>query len=100
MSAYLLTKEAENDIRHIIRYTRKKWGDKQVEAYRSELKQKLKEIGSDTLIPKLYSKNVPDVYFCRIKAHFIFYMVRNSNSPIIIAVLHTSQDIMKHLSKR
>lgn len=38
MSNHLLTKDAEEDIRQIIRYTRKKWGQKQVEVYRSQIK--------------------------------------------------------------
>lgn len=100
MSNYLLTKDAEDDIRQIIRYTRKKWGQKQVEVYRSQLKQKFEDIGSNKIILKLYSKNVPDIYFCRMQSHFIFYLMRESKLPIIVAVLHTSQNIIKHLVKR
>lgn len=100
MQNYLLAKAAENDIRRIIRYTRKKWGDKQVNIYRSQIKQRFEAIGSKKVVPKLYSKNVPEVYFCKVQSHFIFYLIRNSEVPIIIAVLHPSQNIIKHLSER
>lgn len=100
MPGYLLSKDAENDIRQIIRYTKQKWGGRQVEIYRDLIKQKLFEIGSHKIIPKLYSKNVPNVYFCKVNSHFIFYLKQDSELPLIIAVLHTSQDIMKHLSDR
>lgn len=100
MPSFLLSKDAENDLRQIIRYTKQKWGDSQVGKYRDLIKQKLFDIGSHKVIPKLYSKNVPNVYFCKVNSHFIFYLKKEAELPVIIAILHTSQDLIKHLVER
>lgn len=37
MSRYLLSKEAEQDLRELIRYTKNEWGNTQVRKYRELL---------------------------------------------------------------
>lgn len=37
--AYVLTRDAEADVREIVRYTRKKWADAQVRRYVTKLEQ-------------------------------------------------------------
>ncbi|WP_410171159.1 type II toxin-antitoxin system RelE/ParE family toxin [Brucella intermedia] len=39
MTAYVLTTEAEADLRNVIRYTRKQWGAAQVRHYIARLEQ-------------------------------------------------------------
>lgn len=41
MRAYVLTDAAEADLREIIRYTRKEWGDAQLRRYMAQLEQVL-----------------------------------------------------------
>ncbi len=46
MAFYDLTKDAENDLREMARYTLNKWGKKKLDEYRGGLKNVLKKNGS------------------------------------------------------
>ena len=95
---YTLSKDAEQDLREIARYTLEKWGAKQLAKYQQDLQIQFDKIGTKEIISKRYSKNLPDIYFVRAKEHFIFYL--NTEKPIIIGVLHKSRDLVLHLSAR
>jgi len=100
LTSYLLSKDAENDIREIVRYTLKNWGEKQVKLYRSALRKQFDKIGTNEVVCKYYSKTLPSVKFTIVKEHFIFYISPPNEKPIIIAVLHKSRDMVRHLSSR
>jgi toxin ParE1/3/4 len=97
---YTLSKDAENDLRQIAKYTIEKWGKGQLETYRSSLTAEFDKIGKSTVISKTYSTSLPDIKFVRAKEHFIFYVKSNNEKPIIIAVLHKSRGILEHLATR
>lgn len=100
MTSYVLSKDAEADIRDIIRYTRKTWGQKQVNVYRLNLKQHFERIGDDAVIPRIYSPSLHDVYFIKAGSHFVFYLKIDSSKPIIIGVVHEARNILQHLLER
>lgn len=97
---YRLSKDAEQDLREIARYTINKWGAKQLSVYQKELQAYFDRIGAKEVISKRYSKNLPDVHFVRAEEHFIFFLENDSDKPIIIGVLHKSRDLVKHLANR
>jgi plasmid stabilization system protein ParE len=100
LASYLLSKDAENDIREIVRYTLRNWGETQVNLYRSALRNQFDKIGKNVVVCKHYSKTLPDVKFTIVKEHFVFYVSPPNEKPIIIAVLHKSRDMVRHLSSR
>ena len=100
MTSYVLSKDAEADLRDIIRYTRKIWGHKQVNKYRLILKQQFERIGDDAVIPRLYSPSLQDVYFVKAGSHFVFYLKSSSPKPIIIGVVHEARNVLQHLLER
>lgn len=100
MANYQLSKDAENDLRHIANYTVNKWGKKQLEKYRFTLKSSFEKIGSREVVPRSYSKNLPNIFFIQAGEHFVFYIENIKTRPIIIAILHKSQDLVKHMLDR
>lgn len=97
MASYLLSVDAVEDLREIVRYTRKEWGIKQVEIYREKLRDRFVKIGNGSVIKKPFSKSLPDVFVTRAEKHLVFYITPSNSKPIIIAVLHDSRDFVRHL---
>ena len=97
MSRYKLTKVAEEDIYDIVRYTAKKWGVKQAEKYKAQLKKCFSNIARD----KVFSRQIlatPPVYMHQCEHHYIFYL--KQTPTVIIAILHSKMDLMKRLEER
>ncbi len=98
MTSYRLTKDAENDLRSIARYTLDNHGSKQLQLYRSKLEAKFLEIAEGTVIAKSFSLNIPEVLVTRCEHHFVFFL--SGNPAIIIAILHEKMDMISRLGKR
>lgn len=79
MTTYVLTVEAEADLRHIIRYTRKQWSDAQVQHYVGKLERGIANLAAgqgtfkdmSTLFPMLRMAHCEHhyVFACRAKVH-------------------------------
>ena len=100
MASYLLSENAVEDLREIVRYTRKKWGVKQVEVYREKLRDRFEKIGQEAVIKKPFSENLSDTFVTRVEKPLVFYICPSNSKPIIIAVLHESRDFLRHLVGR
>ena len=100
MTAYFLSKAAEQDLREIAAYTKRKWGVNQLNKYRRELKKRVEELALNEVHHKQYSANLPYVYVNKVGAHFIFYHALNDEPPMIIGVIHEARDIVSHLTAR
>ena len=74
MHSYTLTREAENDLRDIAKYTLSKWGNTAFEKYKNGLEKTLIDISNADVISKSFSKSLPDIKVTKYKYHFIFYL--------------------------
>jgi plasmid stabilization system protein ParE len=100
MASYLLSSEAEQDLRELIRFTKQKWGNVQVVKYREVLKNTFELIVKDTKSDKLFTNSIDDLFFCKAGAHYVFFLRTVDEKPLIIAILHPRREILKHLRKR
>jgi len=100
MPRYLLSNEAEQDLRELIRYTKNEWGDTQVRKYRELLTTKFESIARKRVPDRLFSKAVQDLFFIKAGSHYIFYLRPKDQTPIIIAILHPRTEVLKNISKR
>lgn len=64
---YILTASAEADLREIIRYTRKQWGDAQVRRYISKLEQGITRLAAGQGAFKDMSELFPALRMARCK---------------------------------
>lgn len=100
MSSYILSADAEQDLREIARYTLDNWGQQQLNRYRRQLKTQFEAIGSGDIIQRQVSENLSNVHVAKAGAHFIFYLTPAHHKPIIIAIFHEARDYVRLLSSR
>ncbi len=100
MTLYELTKDAENDLREIARYTLKNHGTKQLQLYRGKINNKLNEIASGEVIARSFSETLPQVLITRCEHHFIFYITKNREKPVVIGIVHENRDIASQIKNR
>jgi toxin ParE1/3/4 len=100
MKYYDLTKDAENDLREVARYTLNKWGKEKLQEYRVGLKNTFRAIGQNEMIRHSFSKVFPELLVTKYKYHFIFYLNNDFEKPVIIGVIHEKRDIVNRLTER
>ena len=98
MTLYILTKDAENDLRNIASYTVKNHGSKKLRNYKISLEDKFNEIGDESVVARQFSKNLPQVLVVRCEHHFIFFL--SGKPAIIIAILHERMDMISRIRNR
>ncbi|MDO4682397.1 MAG: type II toxin-antitoxin system RelE/ParE family toxin [Lautropia sp.] len=98
--AYVLTDEAESDLREIIRYTRRTWGEAQTRRYMTQLKQCI----ASAVVAKDRARRLgdihPDLRMARCDQHHVFFLTGESTPLLVVAILHGRMDLMTRLKDR
>ena len=97
---YVLTDDAEADLRNTIRYTRKQWGNTQTQRYIGKLKQGIANIATGQGIFKDMSTLYPALRMAHCQHHYIFCLPRKNAPALVIAILHERMDLINRLSER
>ncbi len=100
MPAYELSIAAQDDLKSIARYTVEKWGLKQAKRYEAWLVKGFRKISKGHLPPRAFLSHRPDLLFTRCEHHYIFYVLRKEQPPLILAVFHENMDLMQRLKNR
>lgn len=101
MSAgYILTSEAEADVRSIIRYTRKQWGDAQVRAYMAKLESGIARLADGRGSFRDLSEIHPGLRSAHCEHHYAFCLPREDAPGLIVAILHERMDLIQRLADR
>jgi len=97
---YELTAAADGDLLAIARYTIKKWGIQQARRCEIALEMCFSAIGRGKIRPRLFLKKRPELLFTHCEHHYIFYIGRENDLPLIIAVLHENMNLVARLKNR
>lgn len=97
---YILTDAAEADLRGVIRYTRKQWGDAQVRHYIARLEQGIARLAAGQGIFRDISALYPELRMARCEHHYIFGLPREDAPALIVAIFHERMDLMGRLADR
>ncbi len=100
MRAYEFSKDAEEDLREVARYTLDTWGREQLTEYRQGLKKVFSSIGEQDIVARKFSKNYPQLRVTKYRYHYIFFIAEGVDKPIIIGVIHERRDIVNQLAGR
>ncbi len=100
MTAYLLTDAAETDLREIIRYTRRQWGDAQVRSYVARLEQGIERLAAGEGVFKELGAIHPALRVAHCGHHWVFCLPREDAPALIVAILHERMDLMARLAGR
>jgi plasmid stabilization system protein ParE len=97
---YQLSKEAVNDLRGIIRYTRTKHGEAQVLKYVAQLENCAKKLAkSKDKLQEMRSIH-QSLRYKHCGHHYIFGLNGKSGPILIIAILHERMDLIARLKSR
>ena len=97
---YELSLDADQDLQDVARYTLNNWGTSFLLKYRNGLKAKFKAIAGNSIIKKTFSNQFPELYVTKYRYHFIFYLHKIDQKPLIIGVIHEQWDLVNRLSER
>lgn len=100
MKPYVLAAAAEADMRDIIRYTRKQWGDEQVRRYVAMLEQGIADLAAGRGRFKDVSALVPALRMARCERHYVFCLPREAAPALIVAIFHERMEVMARLAER
>jgi toxin ParE1/3/4 len=100
LTVYVLTTEAEADLRGIIRYTRKEWGAAQVRRYIGDLEEGIATLAAGQGLFTDMGEVYPALRVARCNHHYIFCLPRDGMPALIVAILHERMDVMTRLTGR
>ena len=91
--------KAATDIKQILKYTQRVWGEGQRKKYKAAIDRCLKDIQANPS-PRLKSEECSNGYLRRHMdkkyRHYIFYRV-TADSIVIVRLLHDSMDSERHI---
>lgn len=97
---YVLTDDAEADMRGIVRYTRKQWGAAQVRSYVAKLKAGIAAVAAGQGAFKRMDELYPALRMAHCAHHYVFCLPREGQKALIIAILHERMDLMTRVAGR
>jgi toxin ParE1/3/4 len=97
---YVLTQAAEADLRVIIRYTRKQWGDAQVRRYMARLENGIVRLATGQGSFKDMSALYPALRMARCEHHYVFCLPQENAPALVLAIFHERMDLMTRLADR
>ncbi|ELY3087532.1 type II toxin-antitoxin system RelE/ParE family toxin [Klebsiella aerogenes] len=100
MTAYILTTDAEADLRGIIRYTRKQWGTAQVRRYIARLEHGIGALAAGRGSFRDMSELFPELRMIHCEHHYVFCLPRGSAPALVIAIFHERMELMARLGER
>lgn len=100
MKPYLLTEAAQTDLRDIIHYTRKQWGDAQVREYLALLEKGMARVAQGKGRFKDLSDIYPALRMAHCQHHYLFCLPRTNEPALIVAILHERMDLMARLADK
>lgn len=98
--AYVLTKSAAADLREIIRYTKKQWGDAHVLSYVGRLQRGIEQLAANRGAGKDLSAIFPALRSLHCEHHYIFCLPRDNAPALVIAILHERMDLIARVASR
>ena len=98
MPGLRLTKQAQEDLRDIGRYTQRMWGREQRNRYLTQIDAALHLIARNPHIGRACDAIRPGYRKYPVGRHIIFYRV-TSDAIAIIRILHERMDVDTHLSE-
>jgi plasmid stabilization system protein ParE len=100
LTGYVLTAAAESDLRGIVRYTRKQWGDAQVRRYIAALEQGIASLADGRGVFKDMNALFPGLRMGRYEHHYVFCLPRDGAPALVVAIFHERMDLMTRLADR
>lgn len=100
MSRYVLTDEAEADLRGVIRYAGQSWGEAQTRRYVGGLEQGKARLAAGEGGFRDMSALYPALRMALCGRHYVFCLPRAVGPALVVAMLHERMDLLVRLEER
>ncbi len=100
MKGYGLAPAAAQDLLEIAAYTIRTWGNEQSEHYEKALVDHFVALARGDVRTKAPLPGRPELIVSRCEHHYVFAVLLEGESLLILAVLHEKMDLMARLRKR
>ena len=97
---YVFHPAAEDELREVLRYTRKNWGEVQAKKYATKLRECIQALATDKKPCKDMSELYPALRMARCERHYVFCLPRQNAPALIVAILHERMDLVARLEHR
>ncbi|HTM82694.1 type II toxin-antitoxin system RelE/ParE family toxin [Asticcacaulis sp.] len=97
---FVLQDGAADDLRSIVRYTRKTWGEVQARAYSETLHTGIQRLVNGQGTYKILEDIHPALRITRCEHHYIFCLCREDAPSLIVAILHERMDLIARITDR
>ena len=97
---YVLHPAAESDLREVVRYSLRQWGEAQTRRYMDELRGDIEALAAGEKPSKELASIYTGLRVARCRHHFVFFIIRADGPALIVAVFHVRMDLMKRLARR
>ena len=95
----MYAREAEAELREIVRYTARQWGAGQAQAY-ARLMDEAADLALDQGVFKEWGDVLPGLRVKAAGSHFVFCVLRTGQPALVLAVLHERMDLMTRIRAR
>jgi len=97
---YTLLAGAEEDLRDIIRYTRKHWGTAQTRSYVAKMQRGIEAMAAGQGLVRDMSALYPGLRMVKCEHHYIFCLPQNDAPALVVAIFHEKMNLMTRLADR
>ena len=98
MGSFILTQQAKADLKAIARFTEKRWGRRQRDAYIKQSDDLFHMLANSPTIGKACDYIKAGYLKFPQASHIIFYRINPSKSIKIIRILHKNMDVISELA--
>jgi len=99
-STYVYTRQAEAELREIVRYTTRQWGVAQARVYARQIDAVAAALAAGQGVFKDWGDLLPGLRVQAAGSHYVFCVHRPGQTALILAILHQRMDLMARLKDR
>ncbi|MGE0668707.1 MAG: type II toxin-antitoxin system RelE/ParE family toxin [Sphingomonadales bacterium] len=97
MSNFKLLPAARADLRGIWLYSSKQWSRAQADGYIGSINEAIRDLAAGRLMSRPIDGIRPGYRKMSVGSHFIVFRQQDSNSIVVVRILHQRMDLLAHL---
>ena len=97
---YVYSRQAEAELREIVRYTAKQWGATQARSYARQIDAAAAALATGQGVFKDWGELLPGLRVKAAGSHYVFCVHRPGQPALILAILHQRMNLMARLKER
>lgn len=97
---FVYAREAQAELREIVRYSAQQWGAAQARAYARQIDEAATVLATGQGVFKDWGTVLPGLRVKAAGSHFVFCVLRPGKPALVVAILHQRMDLMARLQRR